>query len=93
MNDETRQIADLEMENKDLKGDLKRLSKQFYEHTNMMNVPCAEALERIWAEVFPFDYGPWEYPGMAANHIVHLVKELRSENARLFDVKVAQRND
>lgn len=45
----------------------------------IVNAPCAHALDRIWKDLFPDEYGEWEYPGQAYRHIMAEIDHLRKQ--------------
>ena len=68
------------------RNDLKAENKLLKDEMEGRNMAASKALDNLWKEIMldvcP-DYGDWEYPGMAQNHIMIEFKDLRAFNKRL----------
>jgi hypothetical protein len=57
--------------------DLNRLETAYRGRIEMLNVPCAHALDELWKEIMPEDSGDWDYPMFAKRHILCEIEEQR----------------
>jgi hypothetical protein len=48
---------------------IEKLEEIIEEVSEQKNSPCGDALDKLWQDIMPHDYGDWEYPGMAYRHL------------------------
>ena len=81
VNDELKRLEDkiteLEEENKQLVSEIER-------KTDRLNVPCGDALDKLWKDIMPPDYGDWEYAGQAYRHLLCVYRE---QNDKIKDLE------
>ena len=73
-----------EEENDQLKEDNDNLIKQLEEGIKHINAPCADALDKLWRDIMPPNYGDWEYAGMAYRHLLCMYRE---QSDKIFDLE------
>jgi len=60
------------------------------EEIDKQNAPSARELDHLWKEILLArkpDYGDWDYPAMAARHILAEIKEILTEQIKAWKVK------
>lgn len=62
---------------------INQLEEEIQAGWDKINVPCGDALDKLWQDIMPEGYGDWEYPGQAYRHlkaeIEKRIKEAKDE--------------
>ena len=79
-------ICELEHELAAMTRERDRLGEQLQGKIDRENIPCADALEKLWQDIIikrKPGYGPWEYPGQAYRHIMAEFRDVEAERDAL----------